>query len=302
VLERARSDRPAAPGRAPSHHRAAVLVLAQIASLQLGAVLAKHVIAQVGGLATAALRICLAAVIVGAIARPALRQIRRADLPLLLGFGVALAVMNACFFQAIDRLPLGVATTIEFLGPLAVVVGTALGPRDLAWGAMAAAGVALLTWTGGPLDPVGLAFAGVAAACRALYILCSQAVGRRYHDSTGLCVALAVGAIVALPPGLIATGGAMLAPGILLGGLGIALLSSAIPYALDMAALRRLPARTFSVLISLAPAAAALFGYALLDQRLRSLQLAGIALVVLASLGALTSSRAPDAGPTATPS
>jgi len=301
MLERELQEPPAAPAlpaprvtnptspSAPSPRPAAILVLGQIISLQCGAVVAKHVITQVGGAATAALRISFAAVIVGLLARPSLRALRRPDLPLVLAFGIVLAAMNLCFFEAIRRLPLGIATTIEFLGPLAVVLFTAHRALDVAWGAMAAIGVALLTWSGGHLAPAGLVFAGAAAGCRALYILCGQAVGRRYANSVGLSMALVVGAVFALPPSLIATGRALLAPGVLLAGLAVALLSSAIPYALDMAALRRLPARTFGVLISVGPAVAALFGYVLLDQRLRAAQLGGIALVVLASIGALRS-------------
>jgi inner membrane transporter RhtA len=275
------------PADLPPRRRAGVLVAGQIISLQLGAVVAQPLISEVGGTATAALRITFAAGVLWLLARPRLRDLRRQDLPLVVALGVVLAAMNLCFFEAIHRLPLGIATTVEFLGPLAVVLLAARRPLDVAWGTMAAAGVALLTWNRSNLDLVGLGFAAIAAVCRALYILCSQAIGRRWQNSQGLCFALLVGAVLALPTGLGLTGTAMLEPGVLFTGLQVAILSSAIPYALDLAALRRLPARTFGVLISLGPAAAALFGRVLLDQHLGPAQLGGVALVVIASTGAM---------------
>jgi inner membrane transporter RhtA len=267
---------------------AVLLVLVQIISLQLGAVLATGLASRVGGISAATLRMTFAALVAWAVVRPNVRLIRREDLPLIVGFGCVLAVMNASFFEAISRLPLGVATTLEFIGPLVVILVSARRARDRAWGLVAAAGVMLLTWHAGHLDRWGLLCALMAAAARSLYILGSKRVGQRYSNADGLCYALIVGCVVALPFGMTIAGQELLQPDVLLVGLVVAVLSSAIPYLCDLFSLRRLPSHTFGVLISMGPAVGALAGFLLLGQQISLSQSVGVALVVGASVGALT--------------
>lgn len=271
----------------PNTKMATLLVFLQMTSLQLGAVLATGLATRIGGIPAATLRLGFAALLTWIVVRPKVRRIKRGDIPLIVAFGAVLAVMNASFFAAISRLPLGIATTLEFLGPLLVVLISAGRSRDRVWGLVAAAGVFLLTWNVGHLDGWGVLFALIAAACRALYIVGSKRIGQRYGNADGLCFALVVGCALALPAGGVIGGRQLLEPEILLTGIGVAILSSAVPYLCDLFALRRLPSHVFGILISMAPAAGALAGFLLLGQLLRPLQVAGIALVVAASIGAL---------------
>ncbi|MFB6393860.1 DMT family transporter [Polymorphospora lycopeni] len=268
-----------------------MLVFLQMTSLQLGAVFATGLAARIGAVPAATLRLGFAAVFTWIAVRPKVGRITRGDLPLVVTFGAVLAVMNASFFAAISRLPLGVATTLEFLGPLAVVLISAARFRDRIWGLVAAAGVVLLTWNLGHLDGWGIGFALVAATCRALYIVGSKRIGQRYGNADGLCFALAVGFVLALPFGAVIGGRQLLQQDVLLTGMLVALLSSAVPYLCDLYALRHLPSHVFGILVSMAPAGGALAGFLLLDQVLRPVQAAGIALVVAASIGALMGTR-----------
>jgi inner membrane transporter RhtA len=195
--------------------------------------------------------------------------------------------MNLCIYEAMDRIPLGAAVTIEFVGPLAVAVMGSRRAGDLAWVALAAGGVLLLAHPGtGGLDATGVAFALAAGACWAAYIVLSARTGRRFPGGSGLALAMVVGALLAAGPGIAQAGGALLEPGLLAAGAAVALASSVIPYSLEMEALRRLPARVFGVLMSLEPAVAALAGLVVLGQGLSTAETAGIALVVAASAGA----------------
>ena len=193
--------------------------------------------------------------------------------------------MNLCFYQAVGRLPLGMAVTIELLGPLGLAVALSRGARELGWAGLAIVGVALLGGGGQHLDGLGVVFALAAAACWASYILLSAETGRRFARVDGLAIAMVFGAVVALPFGVASGGAGLLSPTVLLVGAGVAVLSSTVNYSLELSALRRVPARTFGVLMSLSPVAATLAGFLVLGQRLSVVQLGAIACVIAASAG-----------------
>ena len=195
--------------------------------------------------------------------------------------------MNWSFYEAIDRIPLAVAVTIEFAGPLLVAVIGSRRPLDVVWVALAAAGIVLLVGPGGgSVDPVGVGFALVAAVCWMAYIYLSKRTGAAFPGGSGLAIAMAVGALIVLPAGVIQADGALVEPDLLGSALVVALLSSVLPYSLELEALRRLPEAVFGVLMSLDPAIAALVGFVALDQDLGARDLAAIAMVVVASAGA----------------
>jgi inner membrane transporter RhtA len=199
--------------------------------------------------------------------------------------------MNYSIYQAFARIPLGIAVTVEFLGPLAVAVASSRRLIDLLWVGLAGAGVALLTRAGAPagghrVDLVGLGFALLAGTAWAAYIILSRATGRRFPGASGLTIAMLVAAIVIIPAGVAAGRGALLRPGILAAGLAIGLLSSIIPYTLELEALRRVPARVFGIWMSLEPAVAALVGLVMLGQALAVSEWAAIACVMIACAGA----------------
>jgi inner membrane transporter RhtA len=213
------------------------------------------------------------------------------DLRLAIGFGVALAAMNLTFYEALDRIPLGVAVTIEFIGPLSVAV---LGSRrllDLVWVALAAAGVVLLTSGGGRLDGTGVLLAFITGIFWAAYILLSKRVGAVFPGASGLALALLVGAIGVAPIGIWSGGSALVDPGVVGRGCAVAVLSSAIPYTLELYALRRMRAAVFGVLMSLEPAFAALSGLVFLSQHLRVREWVAIVCVMTASIGATRGAR-----------
>jgi inner membrane transporter RhtA len=274
---------------------APVLVLGSIASVQSGAAVATKLFSAVGPGGAVLLRLVLSALLVGVLVRPRLRGTPRSDVVLVVGFGLVLALMNALFYQSIDRIPLGVAVTFEFLGPLAVAIGGSRRALDLLWAALAATGVVLLTSGGGELDAVGVGLAVSAGVCWAAYILLSQRVGRVFPGMSGLAIALAVGSIGLAPYGVAVGGSALLRPSTLAKGAAIAVLSSAIPYSLELAALRRLRAAAFGVLMSLEPAMAALSGAVFLSQHLEAREWVAVAAVMVASIGATAKTRAEPA-------
>ena len=290
-----------------------VLVLTGVVSVQVGAGLAARLFTQIPPAAVTALRLwTAAALMVVAGARP-LRQnlaglVRRRswrDAAVVAAFGLTLAVMNYSIYQAFARIPLGIAVTIEFLGPLAVAVATSRRIIDLLWVALAGAGVALLTGAGNPaggghgIDLVGLAFALLAGAAWAAYIILSRATGRRFPGASGLTIAMLVAAVVIVPVGVTAGRGALLRPGILATGLVIGLLSSIIPYTLELEALRRVPARVFGIWMSLEPAVAALVGLVMLGEALAVSEWAAIVCVMVACAGAARGSARPSQAPEA---
>lgn len=263
------------------------LAILAIGAVQLGAALAKGLIATVGPAGTVLLRAGFAAAALLVVGRPRLRGHARGDYLLALLFGLTLAGMNLAFYSAIGRIPLGVAVTLEFVGPLGVAVAGSRRPLDLLWVGAAAVGILLLAPLGeGRTSAPGVALALTAGALWAAYILLSARVGRAFPDGAGLTLALCVATVVLLPVGAWRGGAALLSPATLAAGLGVALLSSAIPYSLELEALRRLPTRVFGVLMSLEPAIAALVGFALLREALGPRALVAIALVTLASVGA----------------
>ncbi len=263
-----------------------------IVSVQVGSALAKQLFDEVGSFGTVALRLFFAAAVLMGLWRPALRMSRGAW-TVVLGYGLVLGVMNLCFYSALARLPLGIAVTIEFLGPLGVAL---LGSRrwlDAFWALLAAAGVVLLMEGRGELDTVGVLFALAAGACWGLYILVGAALGRHTTEGNGLALGMAVAAVVAVPFGVADSGTALIEPWVLLAGLGVALLSSVIPYSLDLEALRRIPPRVFGILMSLEPAMAALIGLIVLQETLHLSQWIAVLSVVAASAGATRGAR-PD--------
>jgi inner membrane transporter RhtA len=266
---------------------APLLVLTAATSVQFGGAVAATLFDDVGPAGTALLRLVFAAVVLAALWRPRVRGHPPGALRLVLAFGLALGVMNLCFYEALERIPLGVAVTIEFAGPMGVAVALSRRRLDLAWVALAAAGILLLAdpFGAGGVDPVGLAFVLAAAAAWAAYILLAQRTGALFRGSTGLAMASIAAVLVPLVPGVASAGGDLLGTEALLVGLLVAVMSSVIPYSLEVEALRRLPANVFGVLMSLDPAFAALAGFLVLGQRLGARELVAIGLVVVASIG-----------------
>lgn len=262
------------------------LILLGIVSIQVGAALAKNLFGVLPPTAVVAVRLSTAAVVLVCVARPRLRGHSGRDLAVVALFGLTLAVMNSSIYQSMARIPLGAAVTVEFLGPLAVAVVASRRPRDLLWVALAGSGVLLLARGGGGVTAIGVGWALLAATAWAGYILLSAATGRRFPGASGLAIAMAVGAVLAAPLGVAQGGARLLRPELLAYGAGVGLLSSAIPYALEMEALRRIPARVFGILMSLEPAVAALAGLVVLHEVLGLRQWLAIGCVVLASVGA----------------
>ncbi|GAA3848412.1 DMT family transporter [Saccharothrix violaceirubra] len=268
------------------------LVLLGVITVQVGAAVAKRLFAVAGPGGAVTLRLVFAALILVLIWRPSLRLDPR-TYAVVAGYGLVLGAMNLTFYHAIEHIPLGAAVTIEFLGPLAVAV---LGSRrwlDGLWALLAAAGVVLLTRAEGGLSLVGVGFALAAAVCWAGYILLAAKLGDRTSDGRGLALAMVFGALLALPFGVGQAGAAMLQPSVLIAGVAVALLSSVIPYSLELEALRKIPPRVFGILMSLEPAVAALAGLVVLHEALRPTQWIAVCCVVLASVGATRSAR-PD--------
>jgi inner membrane transporter RhtA len=274
---------------------AAGLVVAGLACQEVGAAFAVLLFPSIGAIGMVALRLTFSALILLAIARPSLRGRSRGDWMTVVLFGVALAVMNGLFYEALARIPLGAAVTIEVLGPLVLSVVTSRRASSWLWAVLAFVGVFLLgQGSFGELDPVGVLFAAGAGASWAGYILLSSRTGSRFARLDGLALAMAIGAVLTLPLGHAAAGPVIVRPDILLLGAAVALLSSTIPYALELFALRRIPSATFAILMSLAPAIAALAGVVLLGQHVTIVGITAIGLVVIASIGAVRQSP-PDA-------
>ncbi|MEV5040631.1 MULTISPECIES: EamA family transporter [unclassified Microbacterium] len=266
------------------------LVVVGLCCQEVGASLAVVLFPQVGPLGMVMLRLVFSALILGLIARPSWRGRTRAAWVGVIQLGLALAVMNGFFYLALERLPLGVTVTIEVLGPLTLSIIASRRASAWIWAGLALVGVLALGGGGfDRLDLLGVVFALGAAVTWALYILASAKVGAAFPKLDGLAFAMAVGAVVSLPFGIADAGSALLRLDLVALGAAVALLSSTIPYALELIALRRLPAAAFAILMALAPATAALAGFLLLGQHLTALELVGIALVIVASVGAVRS-------------
>lgn len=264
----------------------ALAIFGALAVQYVGAGFAKQLFAQVGPAGVTALRTTLAALLLLVILRPSRRPRGRAVVDIAC-YGAMLGLMNLLIYQAIARIPIGIAVAIEVLGPLAVVLAGARRVMDLIWLAAALIGLALLLPLHGaaePLDPLGLACAAGAAATWALYIVFGKRVSTRGGAET-VFWGMVVAGLVTLPFGLIEAGTSLLLPTVLVTGLAVAALSSALPYTLEMVALRRLPAHVFGVLVSASPAVAALAGWIVLGERLTALQGLAIVLIVVAVAG-----------------
>ncbi|MFE9849423.1 DMT family transporter [Streptomyces sp. NPDC005576] len=265
------------------------LVIGGVVSVQFGAAVAALLMPRAGAFGVVTLRLLVAAVVLLAVCRPTLRGHSRADWGTVLAFGVTMGAMNNLFYQALDRIPLGIAVTLEVLGPLALSVIASRRLVNLLWAGLALVGVALLGGAGGfgRLDLLGAGLAVAAGAMWALYIVFSARTGRRFPKADGLALAMAVAALLSLPLGIAESGAKLVVPSTVLLGAAVALLSSVLPYTLELMALRRLPASTFAVMMSLEPAIAALAGFLILDQALSTTDALAIALVIGASVGAV---------------
>lgn len=287
------------PARTPVP--APALILGAVASVQFGAAFADQLFDRAGPAGVVLLRLLLSAALLSVLVRPSLRGRSRRDLVWAVVFGLILGGMNWTFYEALSRLPLGVAVTVEFVGPLAVAMIGSRRMLDVVWAACAAAGVGLLAANafGGSLSSLGLLLAALAGACWAGYIFASKRVGAAFAGLDGLSIALCVAALLVLPAGIAQGGHALVTPLVLGGGLAVALMSSLIPYSLEITALRTLSAQSFGLLMSLEPAAAALAGIIVLGQRLSLRTIIAITLVVVASAGTTLASPKPTIEPTA---
>jgi inner membrane transporter RhtA len=274
---------------------AAAMVVGAIASVQCGAALATTLFDEVGSAGAVFVRSLFGALLLLAVAGRAAASLRRSQRRDVALFGAALAGMNLCFYASLEHLALGIAVTLEFVGPLGVAVFGSRRRRDLLWALLAAVGILLLSGGAGGegIDALGALLALAAGAFWAAYILLSARVGTHGPGLGGLAAAMAVSAVLVAPFGIASGGADLFDPAVLAVGLGVGMLSSAIPYALELEALRRLPNAVFGVLMSLEPAVGALVGFLALSQGLAPTEAVAIALVVAASAGALRSAATP---------
>jgi inner membrane transporter RhtA len=268
-----------------------VLIIAMV-SFQLGATIAKQLIPAVGASGATALRLALSALMLAAVWRPWRVRPNRRELRAIIAYGLAMGWMNFFFYQSLRTLPLGISVALEFAGPLAVAMLASRRPIDFLWIALAALGLVALLPLGldsKPLAPVGVVYSLAAGLCWALYIIFGQKAGAAHGGQTAALGTL-VGAVVIVPIAVAQVGVRLLSPALLPAALAVALLSSALPYSLEMFALTRLPTRTFGVLMSLDPALGALAGLCLLGEQLTLLQWAAIGSIILASAGSAATS------------
>ncbi|HEY0416927.1 MAG TPA: EamA family transporter [Gaiellaceae bacterium] len=278
--------------------QAVLLVLAAATSVQGGAAVAKSLFPSLGPPGVVWLRLLLGSVALWAIARPSLGGRPWRELRLVAALGVVLVSMNVCFYESIARLPLGAAVTVEFLGPLSVAILASRKKVDLAWIALAGAGVALLAEGGGKgIHPLGLALAALAGVFWGLYITLSVPLGRAFPGASGLAPAMLIGACLITPWGAASAGAHLRDPQLVGAAAGVGLLSSALPWSLELEALRRLPTNVFGVVLALEPAVAALAGALFLHEHLGVRAWVAIGLVVVASAGAATETTRAEAGP-----
>ncbi|MEU3030093.1 EamA family transporter [Streptomyces incarnatus] len=275
------------PGR-PGSLGPVGLVLAGGVSVQFGGALAVALMPRAGALGVVTLRLVVSAVILLLFCRPRLRGHSRADWGTVIAFGIAVGSMNSLFYEAVARIPLGPAVTLEVLGPLALSVVSSRRLVNVVWAALALGGVFLLGGGGfSGVDPAGVGFALGAGVMWAAYIVFSARTGRRFPQADGLALAMTVAALLVLPLGIASSGERLLDPATLGLGAAVAVLSSVLPYTLELLALRNLPAATFAILMSLDPALAAAAGFLILGQALSAPEIAAIVLVIAASIGAV---------------
>lgn len=263
------------------------LLLLSILSVQFGSALAKSLFDDLGPWGVVFLRVAFSALILFAVGRPQLNATVRQNFKAILTYGIVLTTMNSLFYAAIDRIPLGIAIALEFTGPLGLSVLKSQRWLDSLWAVLALIGIVLLTpITGAALDPLGMIFALAAGLCWALYIVLAVKVGSILPGVEGLTWGLLVGTVMLLPIGVITTGSALLNPRLLGLGAGVALLSSMLPYSLEMMALRSLPIKVFGVMLSLEPIAGVVAGFLVLGERLSTRSLIACLLVSIAAGGA----------------
>lgn len=268
-------------------------VLLAIISVQCGAAIAKTLFPTIGAAGTASLRIGISAILLLLAYRPNLKAITPKQWKIVLPYGLTLGAMNLVFYTAIERIPIGLAVTLEFIGPLLVAIIGSKRLLDYCWVLLAAIGIVLIApWSNDSIDPIGVIFALLAGALWATYIILGGKVSKIMHDGQAVATGMLFGAILILPFGLYENGLANLTPKFLGMGFALALLSSAIPFTLEMKALGQLPPRTFSILMSLEPAAAAVCAYIFLQEHLNFYEILAIICVVIASVGStLTAKR-----------
>jgi inner membrane transporter RhtA len=276
--------------------RAITYVLVGILSVQFGAAVAKDLFDRIDPTAMVFLRLLTSALVLLAIARPAMRGRTREDWLVVAAFGATLGLMNWAIYQSFARIPLGIAVTIEFVGPLAIAVVGSRRARDLVWVGLAGVGVALLGFEPEGVTVPGVLFALLAGASWAAYILLSASTGRRWPGLDGLAVASVLATVLLAGPAVATGGSALLEPDILALGAAVGLLSSVIPYSFEMAALRTLRPAVFGILMSLEPAVAALAALVVLQEMLAPVQWLAMACVIVASVGA-TRSGTPQSEP-----
>jgi inner membrane transporter RhtA len=271
-----------------------LLVLAAIISVQIGAGIARGIFAQAGFTGVVLLRLVFGALVLGLVTRPRFRIAGRQPILIALAFGATLACMNLSFYAAIDRAPLGVVVTLEFVGPLTVATIGSRRLLDLAWVVLAAAGVVMLaSGAGGSVHVLGIVLAFVAGGFWALYIALSARIGRSFPGTSGLVLSMATAAVLVAPIAAATHGPKFFSGRVLAIGLAIGVLSTAIPWTLELQALRRIPIRVFGVMMSLEPAVAAVAGFLILRQHVHLLQIIAIALVIAASAGVSLARREP---------
>jgi inner membrane transporter RhtA len=289
------------PTSAAQRIPAPALVLLAIFSVQFGAAVAAGLIRELGAIVTVAIRLDIAALILAVIARPSLRGRSAADWRAAAILAASVVVMNVAFYNAIARIPLGIVTTIEFIGPLGLAAASSRRPRDLIAVAVALAGVVavsgVLDTSLQGLDAVGLVFTAIASCGWVSYILATRSIGKRFRQVDGLAFAMIGAAALVTPLGLAAgvSSGVDLQAWQVAAGGSVGLLSTVIPYSLELVALRRIDTRVFGILLSLEPAVAALAGLILLGQALTGLEVGGMALVVVASAIVMADQRAAPA-------
>ncbi len=269
--------------------RAVWLVVIGIISVQAGAAIAKDLFGTISPTSMVFLRLVTSTLVLLAVARPSVRNRSRTDWLVVAGFGASLGMMNWAIYQSFSRIPLGIAVTIEFIGPLSLAVLGSRRARDLVWVGLAATGVVLLGFEPADLDALGVAFALLAGIAWASYILLSAQTGRRWPGFDGLAIASAFATLLLTGPAIVSGGTALLDPHVLLIGALVGVLSSVIPYTCELVALRSLAPSVFGILMSLEPAAAALAAIVVLHELLSPVQWLAVGCVVVASVGATRS-------------
>lgn len=268
-------------------------VLLAILSVQCGAAIAKTLFPAIGAAGTASIRIGVSALILLLAYRPNLKQIKPNQWKIVVPYGLCLGAMNLTFYLAIERIPIGLAVTLEFIGPLLLVIIGSKRLIDYCWVLLAAAGIVLIApWSNDSIDTVGVLFALLAAALWATYIILGGKVSKIMHGGQAVATGMLFASLLILPFGFYENGLLNLTPKLFGYGVALALLSSAIPFTLEMKALGQLPPRTFSILMSLEPAAAAICAFLFLQEKLNFYEILAVVCVVSASVGAtLTAKR-----------